>query len=113
VRLSLSRTKKRGGFMQFSGKQGIALFVAIVLGASGLGFGSGLLIGRHFPAHSFQRFGDSRYLLDPTTGKVCDRFKDPNESTNQFDHAFDAPQKYANGFQIVKPASNYPPPCGK
>lgn len=99
--------------MQFSGKQGIARFVVIVLGATSLGFGSGLLVGRRFPAHSFQRFGDSRYLLDPATGKVCDPFKDPKEDPFA-KYAVDpnAP-KDANGFPLVKPASNYPPPCGK
>jgi hypothetical protein len=61
--------------MQFEGKKGIALFVAIVAIACGIGFGSGLLVGRQFPAHSFQKFG--QYLLDPTTGHVCDPSKDP------------------------------------
>jgi hypothetical protein len=109
--------------MQFAGKKGIALFVLLVSGAVAIGFGSGLIVGRQFPVHRFERFGETVYLLDPATGKVCNPFKDPNASTNLIDqglagnqdpfapyggHAVDA-----NGFPIAKPASNYPPACGK
>jgi hypothetical protein len=87
--------------MQFSGKRGIAIFVLIISGGVLIGFGSGVMVGRQFPAHSFQRFGDTRYLLDPSTGKVCDPFKDPTVSTNPIDQAFGAS------------APGYPPPCGK
>ena len=53
---------------------------AIVVGlALGVGFGSGLLVGRQFPSHRFERFGESRYLMEPATGRVCDPFKDPKE----------------------------------
>lgn len=99
--------------MQFSGKKGIAVFVLLVLGGVAVGFGSGLLIGRQYPAHRFERFGESRFLLDPTTGLVCDPFKDPKASTNPFDHAFDSSTapKDANGFSIVQPSC--PPACGK
>jgi len=99
--------------MQFMGSKGIAVFVLIVLCAVGVGFGTGLLVGRQYPAHRFEKFGDSKYLLDPTTGKVCDPFKDPSISSNPFDHAFDAATlpKDANGLPIIPSA--YPPPCGK
>jgi hypothetical protein len=58
--------------MQFAGKKGIAVFIMLISGAVAAGFGSGLLIGRQFPAHHYERFGETRYLLDSTTGKVCD-----------------------------------------
>jgi hypothetical protein len=123
--------------MQFAGKSGIAFFVLIVSVACGAGFGSGLLIGRQYPAHHFVRFGNSSYLLDPTTGKVCNPFKSPKETANIIDRASGAsnpaPAYDANGFQIVKnpadaspdpfaayggheikPAQpDYPPACGK
>ncbi len=100
--------------MQFVGKKGIALFVALVSLAIVIGFGFGLFVGRQFPAHRFERLGESWYVLDTTTGKVCNPFKDPNASTNIIDQALNpnAP-KDANGFPIVTPAPNYPPPCGK
>jgi hypothetical protein len=65
--------------MQFTGKKGIALFVVLISGACIVGFGSGLLVGRQFPAHHYERFGNSSYLLDPATGKVCDPFKTQND----------------------------------
>ena len=61
--------------MQFIGKKGIALFVVLISGACIVGFGSGLLVGRQFPAHQFERFGNSSYLLDTSTGKICDLLK--------------------------------------
>jgi len=122
--------------MQFLGKKGIALFVGVVLAACGAGFGTGLLVGRQFPSHRFERFGETRYLLDATTGKVCDPFKDPNASTNPFDHLTDQngpstakrPSDSSSdpfaaygghvitpppGLVLGSPASSYPPACGK
>lgn len=114
--------------MQFVGKKGISLFIAIVAIACGMGFGSGLLIGRKFPAHTFQRFGDTRYLLDATTGKVCDPFKDPKEDpfaryaidpntgkpVDPFaaygGHAVTPPPGYVLD---PPPAPTYPPACGR
>ena len=87
---------------------GIAIIACIV------GFGFGLLVGRQFPAHGYQKYGETRYLLDSSAGKLCDPFKDPKETDNIFDHAFDPsykPQTDANGLPIVKP--DYPPACGK
>jgi hypothetical protein len=133
--------------MQFTGAKGITLFIAIVVLACASGFGSGLLVGRKFPAHTFQKFGETKYVFDPITGNVCDPFRDPKESANPFDHLLDPSAKPQtdsksqpnlfdqglspsqgsnlppgfvlegtqdkNGFQVVKPASNYPPACGK
>ena len=101
--------------MQFTGKTGIAVFVLLVLGAIGLGFGSGLLIGRQLPAHRFERFGESWYVLDSTTGKVCNPLKDPNANPTDLSDLFppNKPATIPDGFQIVKPASNYPPACSK
>jgi hypothetical protein len=42
------------------------------------GFSCGLFTGRLFPAHHFERFGESRYLLDSATGRVCDPLPKPN-----------------------------------
>ena len=106
-------------------------FVGIAIIACIVGFGFGLFIGRHYPAHGFQKFGESRFVLDSATGRVCDPFKDTKASTNIFDQGSTG-AKDANGFPIVKdapsssvdpfaayggheikPASNYPPACGK
>jgi hypothetical protein len=67
--------KVRMAFMQFTGKKGIALFVVMIIGACIVGLGSGLIVGRQFPAHHFERFGNSSYLLDTSTGKICDLLK--------------------------------------
>jgi len=105
--------------MQFTGKTGIAVFVLLVLGAVGLGFGSGLLVGRQFPAHRFERFGESWYVLDTTTGRVCNPLKDPNAPANIFDQGGSSPQPKSGApdlsdlFPPNKSTSNYPPPCGK
>ena len=34
-------------------------------------FCAGLLVGRQFPAHHYERFGTSVYLYDTSTGRVC------------------------------------------
>jgi hypothetical protein len=51
--------------------------ILIVVSAATLlvGFGSGFLAGRAFPAHHYQRFGETQYLLDSSTGRVCDPLK--------------------------------------
>jgi len=102
-----------GGLMQFAGKQGIAVFVLSILSVGSVGFGSGLLVGRHFPVHRFQKFGETRYVIDSTTGKICDPFHDPHG--NPIDQALADPSapKNADGFQIVKPVSYFPAPCGE
>jgi hypothetical protein len=35
-------------------------------------FGSGILLGRQFPAHHFEKLPQSTYLLDSSTGHICD-----------------------------------------
>jgi hypothetical protein len=105
--------------MQFTGKLGTAVFVLLISGTVAVGFGSGLLVGRQFPAHRFERFGESWYVLDATNGKVRDPFKDPNASTNVFDQGGSSPQPKSGApdlsdlFPTNKSTSNYPPPCGK
>jgi hypothetical protein len=59
-----------------------------------LAFGAGLLTGRQFPAHHYQRFGESKYLYDVSTGKVCAPFKTPTIEQD------------ANGVEIAKPVPN-------
>jgi hypothetical protein len=108
--------------MQFVGTKGITLFVLMVSGACVAGLGSGFLVGRQFPARSFQKYGDTRYLLDPIAGKLCDPFKNPKEvpfatyggkqiPTPPPGFVIEGTQD-ANG--TVKPIeSDYPPACGK
>jgi hypothetical protein len=104
--------------MQLAGRKLVWVCLSGAILTAGVGFGSGLLVGRQFPARRFERFGDSHYLVEPATGKVCDPFKDPKESSNPFDDAFtqENPQS-ANGTtdlsSIWKPVSTYPPACGK
>jgi len=91
--------------MQFAGKQGIAVFVLLILSAVAVGFGSGLLVGRQFPAHHYERWGDStNYLLDTATGKVCDR--GPFATAKNSEKAYGS-----DSLAILDPA--VPPPCGK
>jgi len=89
--------------MQFTGKKGIALFVVLISGACVAGFGSGLLVGRQFPAHHFERFGNSSFLLDPATGRVCDPFKAPKTGNIVDDALSDARSGNPSG----------PPACEK
>lgn len=44
---------------------GVGISIVIIL------FGSGVLVGRQFPAHRFERIGQTPYLLDTATGSVC------------------------------------------
>jgi hypothetical protein len=89
--------------MQFAGKKGIAVFVLLISGAVVIGFGSGLFVGRQFPAHRYERFGNSPYLLDSATGKVCDPRPDTRSYSEQY---------WDKALGPVLPAP-YPPPCGK
>jgi hypothetical protein len=96
--------------MQLTGAKGITIFVAIAVIACGVGFGSGLFVGRQFPAHRYERFGNSMYLLDSATGKVCNLGSLPGlkEATN-------APGAQAEPSDFLKSLnpSAYPPPCSK
>jgi hypothetical protein len=96
--------------MQFTGKSGIAVFVLLITGGIVAGFGSGFLTGRQFPAHRFERFGDTRFLLDPTTGIVCDPFKNPAGTAANPSQPGEPLDEYLKQYQ---PQTNYPPPCGK
>jgi hypothetical protein len=101
--------------MQFTGAKGITLFVAIVIIACGIGFGSGLLVGRQFPAHRFERFGNSSYLFDPTNGKVCNPFKklEGNEVDRELGSIGGNNQTQGNSFfeRATSGASPAIPPC--
>jgi len=102
--------------MQFVGKKGITIFVVVVSGASAAGFGSGLLVGRQFPAHHFERFGNSSYLLDPSTGKVCNPFKDPKSAgtvdlSDIWGSKSATPNPIDDAVKLGQP--DYPPACGK
>ena len=104
--------EKTGGSVQFTGAKGITLFVGIVVVTCGAGFGSGLLVGRRYPTHSFQKYGETRYLLDPATGRICDPFKDPSEDPwAQFMVDPKTGKTPAQVSGVVQPI--YPPACGK
>ncbi len=96
--------------MQFAGKKGIALFILLVFTAIGIGFGSGLLVGRQFPAHHYERFGNSTYLLDSATGKVCDL--GPLPAAQEAANRSDVSPQTTDFMRSLNPP-NYPPPCGK
>jgi len=74
-----------------------------------LGLALGVLVGRQYPQHRFQPMAETKYVLDSTTGLVCNPFQDPK--TNLFDQGL-SQQKDANGFPLAPPPS-YPPACGK
>ncbi len=121
--------------MQIDGRKLVWLCVSGAFAAAGIGFGSGILVGRQFPAHHLERLGDSRYLVEPSTGKVCDPFKDPNapaknpnapavdlkdiwgkdqatKPTSKDDsQTVESLDEYFKQFQLSPPS--YPPPCGK
>lgn len=46
-------------------------------------FGAGLLVGRQFPAHHFERLQNSSYLYDSTTGHVCQSVPDTSASNDK------------------------------
>jgi hypothetical protein len=71
-----------------------------------IGFGVGVMAGRQFPAHHFERFGASRYLLDSATGKICD----PLPKLNAVDQALTAAPP--PGF-VVQNSPVTIGPCGK
>ena len=39
-------------------------------------FGVGVLTGRQFPAHHFEKIPSTPYILDSSTGKLCKMFAD-------------------------------------
>jgi len=68
-------------------------------------FGTGLLIGRQFPAHHFERFGASNYLFDASSGHICQAFgtlPDPS-NPNLIDKALTNPSL---GDQILSGKTN-------
>jgi hypothetical protein len=76
-------------------------------------FCSGLLVGRQFPAHHYERFGESAYLYDTATARICTITKtDPFAAYGG--HALDNPKDAATpstdalGFQIVGPSNTAP-----
>ena len=91
--------------MQFTGTKGIALFVAIIAIVCMTGFGTGLLIGRQFPAHHFEKMENSHYLYDTSTGHVCD-FWPANAEVSEASGQVDQAQAY---FDSLKKGSAIPP----
>jgi hypothetical protein len=98
--------------------------VLFVVAGCVVGFSSGLIVGRSHPAHNYQKYGETRFMLDAATGKLCDPFKDPTASTNLIDQGMSdgnpktnppaQPDPFAAyGGHEIKPTSNYPSACGK
>jgi hypothetical protein len=72
------------------------LVVAAFSSATILVFGAGILIGRQFPAHHYEKLPESPYLMDTTSGKICtlngrDPFNEPPKSADEM-------PKNADGF---------------
>ena len=84
--------------------QSIAVRVAFAVLAGAWLFSAGLLIGREMPAHHFERFGNTGYLFDASSGYICNAtnpaLPDPWDKYAVPDP--NAP-KDSNGFPIVKP----------
>ena len=80
-------------------------------------FCSGLLVGRQFPAHHYERFGESAYLYDTATGRICTITKtDPfaaygGHALDNPKDAMGAPDPYAK--YIVTPSPSPYPVCGE
>lgn len=99
--------------MQLDRNKAIAVCVGVVVCA--VCFGSGLLVGREFPARHYERFGNTSYLLNTSTGKVCDpMFKATAPSVYEQQGvapgSFPAPPP---GFTIVPIKNTYPPSCSE
>jgi hypothetical protein len=47
----------------------------LILVACLLVFAFGVVVGREFPAHHYERFGESAFLYDSTTGRMCNPYK--------------------------------------
>jgi hypothetical protein len=74
----------------------VAIFLCVFLL-----FGSGFLVGRRFPIHHYEQFGQSVYLYDTNTGKICTTVKtDPFAAYGG--HETDPPA----GSQLDKPSSS-------
>ena len=90
--------------MQLESSKAIAVCAGVVVCAAC--FGSGMLVGRQFPAHHVERFGNTGYLVDVSTGSLC--------------NAFPPVARTPDGFEIVNPnpvdqaiagGTNHIPPC--
>ncbi len=97
--------------MQFAGKIGILIFVLLISIAFVVVFGSGLLVGRQFPAHHYERYGNSNYLLDSTTGRVCKPITGSETKALSFDEVYGHPNPLA-GDTNPNPDPD-PPACNK
>jgi hypothetical protein len=97
----------------------ISALIACGAGLVLVAFGSGLVLGRQFPSKRFERFWETRYLLNANSGKLCDPFKDPNANPANLSDLFpskDAQSASANPIdQAITGVwkTSYPPACGK
>ena len=77
-------------------------------------FVAGFFLGRAFPAHHYERFGNGPFLLDTSTGTVCDaRLSDPSDPFAEFGgHRVDGPSAQNDPYAEFKSRSPYQP-CHK
>lgn len=92
--------------MQFTGGKGIALFGAIIAIVCMTGFGSGVLVGRQFPVHHFEKMQNAPYLYDTSTGRVCSFGLAKTEASGANDQSDFLKSLSENG-------SNSVPPCDR
>jgi hypothetical protein len=87
------------------------LLPAVLVGCTVLGIGFGVLIGRAFPAHRYERIGESWYLLDTATGRICNVSIDPNKPANLIDQTLKNNKGNSDENLLVPNQAPYPPPC--
>ena len=54
--------------------------LVLATGLSVVAFAGGFLTGRMFPTHHYEKFGSGPYVLDSSTGKICDPRPVPNRT---------------------------------
>lgn len=76
--------------MQLEGKKATVVWVLLGFCVCAICFGSGLMVGRQFPTHRFEKMANSHYLYDTTTGRVCDFWPSPATTNNPIDQIWAA-----------------------
>ena len=87
-----------------------ALRLAMLLVAALIGF----YLGRAYPAHRYQQFGQTRYLFDEARGRICDPAVIGKSATEQSAANGNQPDIFSQRAQALKDAGPSPvPACGK
>jgi hypothetical protein len=83
------------------------VLVYTVIGfASILLFGAGVLVGRNFPIHNFEKLPNSSYLLDSSTGKIC--YIDFPNPIDPSDNSIEEGMRIANDDNAAKAKLSFP-----